>query len=598
MSSTTTPDDIRWLASMAEPVAGKRCPVCGHASGHTALLTVPAMTPDEVVLSLLRCANCESLFYDPPDITDFSDLGGNRDTFWRFYVEVGGGVWETIWPILAATQRGSLLDVGCGFGFALDFWQRSGRGEAVGLELADYGRQGAAMLGVTIHSELLQDCEALAGRRFDIVYASEVIEHVPDPYAFAALLARWVADDGVLIMTTPAASYVAPANQSPTLLAAIAPGFHGFLLSADAFADAARRAGFAHVETRTFQEREMVWASRRPLQVTPQGSGAHHAYLAYLEGRVDGPADTASPVWQGLAYRYAKELVNAGRLAEARSIVVRLAQALGEGFGPEVVEPETALGRLRGCTTLEDFGAAMPYFMPSLFFFMAVLALHLDRNTALALRYFGGAADCALESGRFGALFFLEALSLLWPARTRQAELLLGRGDVAAGVALLIRLAEEGAHCDTRNGYALASRDLLEATVPHWCELLWSHGRRDLARTLFQAHQRYLSDRYGSRILDAPGVEITFGESGGELPLDPLFSPFFAAQQALPAPEALAQLAHVCRIGESHAGHASLGHRLRDVAQRARQLMAAATSATEPAAPIWSSSTRFRQPLR
>ncbi|MEO8565390.1 MAG: class I SAM-dependent methyltransferase, partial [Betaproteobacteria bacterium] len=255
------------------------------------------MEPLGRTLTLIRCSGCASAFYEPPDIADFSELGHDREEFWRLYVEVFGGVWETIWPILAAADRGSLLDVGCGFGFALDFWQRTGRGEAVGLELADYGREGARQLGVTIHSELLQDCKALAGRRFDVVYASEVIEHVPDPSAFAALLSRWVADDGVLIMTTPAASFIRKENQSTALLAALAPGFHGFLLSSEAFAGAVRQAGFSNVEIATANERQFLWASRRPLHVAPLRPRAHAAIAGYLAGRVAAPSQETSAVW-------------------------------------------------------------------------------------------------------------------------------------------------------------------------------------------------------------------------------------------------------------------------------------------------------------
>jgi len=595
MSAAITPDDIHWWPSTAASVDGRRCPVCGHTGRGAPVLDVPAMVPRGVTLSLLRCGGCGSLFYDPPDIANFNDLGGDSESFWRFYVEVGGGVWETIWPILAAARRGSLLDVGCGFGFALDFWQRTGRGEAVGLELAEYGRRGAAMLGVTIHGELLQDCVPLAGRRFDVVYASEVIEHVNDPTAFAALLAPWVADDGVLIMTTPAAAFIAPENHSTTLLAALAPGFHGFLLSANAFADAARRAGFDFVETRSFQERQIVWASRRPLRVNPLGPGAHQSYVAYLAGRVADAADTASPVWQGLAYRYGKELISGGRLAEANVVMSSLSSALIARFGPEILDPEAVLARLRACATLEEYGEAVPYFLPSLFFFLGALAQHRERDASLALRYYAGAADCALESARFGAPFFLEALSLLWPARTRHAELLLARGDIATGVASLISLAQEGGRCDARNGYAMASRDLLEKTVPHWCEVLWSHGRHPDARALFAAHRAYLGERYGQAVLDTTGVETALRDREGALPLDPLYGPFFAARDALPAADAMGRLAEIARIGETHAGHESLGGRLRELGQRALKLRAA-TPAT--ASPVWSSSAHFKQPLR
>jgi hypothetical protein len=272
-----------------------------------------------------------------------------------------------------------------------------------------------------------------------------------------------------------------------------------------------------------------------------------------------------------------------------------LSAAMIARFGPEILDPEAILPRLRACATLEDYGEAAPYFLPSLFFFLGTLAQHLDRNAALALRYYAGAADCTLESARFGSLFFLEALSLLWPARTHHAKLLLARGEIAAGVASLVRLAEEGARCDARNGYALASRDLLETTVPHWCELLWSYGRRDDAQALFAAHRGYLSDRYGQAVLGAAGVEAALRDRDRALPLNPLYGPFFAARRGLPAPEAVAQLAEIGRIGDVHADHESLGHRLRDLAQRARQLTIAAPAS---AAPLWSSSAHFKQPLR
>ncbi len=168
---------------------------------------------------------------------------------------------------------------------------------------------------MTIYAEMLQDCKALAGRRFEVVYASEVIEHVPDPSAFVALLSRWVSDDGVLIMTTPAASFIGQENQSTTLLAALAPGFHGFLLSSGAFEDTARRAGFAHVEIHTANERQFLWASRRPLRVNPHRPRARAAYLGYLAGRVATPTEDTSPVWQGFAYRLAKDLIAVGQLA-------------------------------------------------------------------------------------------------------------------------------------------------------------------------------------------------------------------------------------------------------------------------------------------
>ena len=240
-----TPAAVQWLANAPERAI--RCTVCGHAGPHTPMLSVPGLAPPHPVLTLVRCAACDSGFYDPPGIRDFSDLNQDRDEFWRFYVETGGGVWETVSPLLVIADRKprTLLDVGCGFGFAVDFWKRTSRGEAIGVELAEYGRMGARLLDIPVHQELLQDCAPLAGRRFDMVYASEVVEHVPDPGTFVAMLTERLRPGGVLVLTTPTVEYVHPENLSSTLLAALAPGFHGFLLSPQAFGELARRPGWS-----------------------------------------------------------------------------------------------------------------------------------------------------------------------------------------------------------------------------------------------------------------------------------------------------------------------------------------------------------------
>ncbi len=107
MDAPVTPDDIDWSPSPRLVIDDKRCPVCNRIGGHSVILTVPAMEPRGRTLTLIRCSGCGSAFYEPPDIADFSDLGHEREQFWRFYVEVGGGVWETIWPILAAADKGS-----------------------------------------------------------------------------------------------------------------------------------------------------------------------------------------------------------------------------------------------------------------------------------------------------------------------------------------------------------------------------------------------------------------------------------------------------------------------------------------------------------
>lgn len=572
-------DDLVWADPLASLRVAVRCPVCGHDGPHAPIVGVPSLVPPHQALTLIRCAGCESGFFDPPGIADFSDLIQSRDEFWRFYVEAFGGVWETIWPVLADVAPGprTLLDIGCGFGFLVDYWQRQTGADAVGVELAEYGAIGARMLEIEIHRELLQDCAALAGRRFDIVYASEVIEHVPDPRAFVALLAPFVADDGVLVLTTPSVEYVAPANESPSLLAALAPGFHGFLLSSRAFEAAAREAGFAHVDVRIFGERQMLWAARTPrkLDLTPERM--RPLYFAYLEQALQR-LDPASSLWQGYAYRCIRDLVNLGRAAEASPKADALLAALVAAYGPDIAVPAAMQTRIRGCATRVDFGRVAPYFLPGFYFALGGIAQH-RQDLPAARRFYRGAQDLGVECARFGPLFFLEASSLVWPARINDAKLALAQGDLADAAAAYARLAREGLRCEAANGYAYASREYIEGTVPSGCEALALAGAWVHAREVFAAYRDYLAAAFPAADPTAQATLEAALAAGGTAarPQDPVFPFLFQGILDAAAPEGApashARLQALDELAATHRQHPVYGARLAAGVQIARRYL-------------------------
>ena len=124
---------------------------------------------------------------------------------------------------------------------------------------------GRDMLGADIRLDYLADATALRGRRFDVVFSSEVIEHVPDPRAFLRELADHLAPGGTLAVTTPSAEIVDRRSSPTVMIAALSPGLHQMLFSAVALEAALREAGFAHVAVEVQTERLVAFASHAPL---------------------------------------------------------------------------------------------------------------------------------------------------------------------------------------------------------------------------------------------------------------------------------------------------------------------------------------------
>jgi 2-polyprenyl-6-hydroxyphenyl methylase/3-demethylubiquinone-9 3-methyltransferase len=99
------------------------------------------------------------------------------------------------------------LDVGCGAGLLTEPLARLGAkvtGIDASPEVIAVAHEHAAMMGLEIDYRVgdVQELE----RQFDLITAMEVIEHVADPQLFVRALAKRLAPDGLLIMSTPNAT--------------------------------------------------------------------------------------------------------------------------------------------------------------------------------------------------------------------------------------------------------------------------------------------------------------------------------------------------------------------------------------------------------
>ncbi|MCC6213639.1 MAG: class I SAM-dependent methyltransferase [Polyangiaceae bacterium] len=190
-------------ASIEEP----DCPLCGARSSRR-LRRFPAGTP----WGLVACDECGLAYLSPrPSPAALAELYRAADYF-ASESEQGYGSYEAQEEPLRRTFRrllvqlaagghtgGSLLEVGCGYGYLLDearphFRRRVGTDLSEGAIAVARGRADAAHVG---------GVEAAAGELFDVVIANHVVEHVVDPVGFLRGLTARCRPGGRVVVSTP-----------------------------------------------------------------------------------------------------------------------------------------------------------------------------------------------------------------------------------------------------------------------------------------------------------------------------------------------------------------------------------------------------------
>ena len=191
-------------------------------------------------VEIVKCRDCGALVLgavQPPSTY--------TETDWDWYVEQLASI-ETIAGILAkagAPEGARMLDVGCGFGFGLDIGARVFGWSGIGLDPSIAADRGRAELGLDIRPGTL-DAAFAPDERFDVIFASEVLEHVPDPRDFLTAVRRRLTDRGVFLMTTPDGGVVHEETSITTLFPVLSVGAHEFLVDAPGLERLLRQVGF------------------------------------------------------------------------------------------------------------------------------------------------------------------------------------------------------------------------------------------------------------------------------------------------------------------------------------------------------------------
>lgn len=172
------------------------CAVCG-GSGARRLLARP-------VAQCTSCGLVRTADWDTVMRTSAADIQATKEEYYD-RVQYAWDSWARLLLEEAELQRpaGRILDVGCGPGAMVDYFNREGR-SAVGIDINenDIAYAHKRGFGDVVHHLSVDDVPQSLGT-FDTVILNHVLEHVADPVSLLCSLRAVLDDDGQIIVAVP-----------------------------------------------------------------------------------------------------------------------------------------------------------------------------------------------------------------------------------------------------------------------------------------------------------------------------------------------------------------------------------------------------------
>ncbi|MCB8879149.1 class I SAM-dependent methyltransferase [Acidisoma cellulosilytica] len=408
-----------------------RCPNCGNLGEKSPICFArPGNSP---AWSLLLCPDCTAGFYENQTVSDYADEGMSAEST-TYFLQQGAAV-SIFADILAHIQKppGAVyVEIGCGFGFGLDVAQHAMGWQARGMDPAELSAIGRHLLGVDITPAYFDPTTVPSGS-CDVVMATEVLEHLPDPAGFLREIRRGLKPDGIAVLTTPDIAAVRPAIAKPVLSATLTVGLHLILQSAASLEFLLRQAGFTDVRVESDGWKLTAFAATVPLALRDDRRARQAIAIRYLIERSESRAQ-ADDLYFGFAGRAFFEAVSAQDQASAARIWNNLGPRLHNRYN---IDLDTITAKIEGKQAADhgDISALMPLNLAAIMLARAYQRLQSgEARAGLLPRFAAINAVCAplwawLSQLRIGDM---QTRQILWVA---QAEVVLciaaqGRGAV------------------------------------------------------------------------------------------------------------------------------------------------------------------------
>ncbi len=438
-AETVEPPRVIWPEAGSDDHLALACPNCGAAGEKPLLLTVRSRVIGEAERArrVVACPACAARFYDDQKPADYAEPAMLERGRVPFYVQQGAGLSLITRPLarLPHAPGAAYLEVGCGYGFGVDFAARARGWAASGIDPAALSSLGAAALGVAIAQRYLEPADARG--EHDIIMSSETIEHVPSPPDFLATLRAALRPGGVLVLTTPDGAALSPETPAGALVPLLSPGLHLVFQTEASLRRLLAQAGFAHCAVERDGLSLVAFASDAPLALEADEAVIRTRRLDWLEARA-AALPAGSDVFLGFVGRCFFDSVNAGELDRAERLWRVLAPACAQQFGIDLddADPVPAAAPEAG---LEALGHVMPLNLGCLLFARAMqrMAAGAARpDVEQTLRAAAQAADALRRA--LGELAMEDGLTedVGWVARAEAALCAVARAP-ADGVAAL-----------------------------------------------------------------------------------------------------------------------------------------------------------------
>lgn len=188
------------------------CPVCGGSALRP--FAMDPWSPRCLHFAQVRCAGCGIVAAQPQATEEELDAyytsiyyeqhNDSAETHWqenvRDYPLYEVPLMERLWSAFPPPRGGSVAEIGCGHGSLLTVLNERGY-HTRGVEVSPAAVAFCGAKGLDVIAGKTFEDPALQGS-FDVVVALQVIEHVPDPRAFARSLINLAKPGGIVAVAT------------------------------------------------------------------------------------------------------------------------------------------------------------------------------------------------------------------------------------------------------------------------------------------------------------------------------------------------------------------------------------------------------------